>query len=109
MTLTDGAGTRSSMMENNTLIPDHFNTPGLGSPLSDRKLRLEELRVKVKKLNALVGDLDPYQPLSVEVQAELRSFGVLVLDDPFAITNQLVIILEDMIEELQRLETELSA
>lgn len=97
------------MMENNTLIPDHFNTPGLGAPLSDRKLRLEELRVKAAKLNALASDLDPYKPMNEETQAELKSLGILMLDDPFAITNQLVIILEDTIEELQALEAELSA
>lgn len=96
-------------MENNTLIPDHFNTPGLAAPLSDRKLRYEALRVKVDKLNALASDLDPYQPISVEVQAELKNLGVVVLDDPFALTNQLVVILEDTIDELQKLEAEFTA
>ena len=97
------------MMEQNTLIPDTFNTPGLAAPTSERKLRLEELRVKVAKLNALASDLDPYQPLSEENQNELKSLGVLRLDDPFAITNQLVVILEDAIDELQKLEAEFSA
>lgn len=95
-------------MENNNLIPDNFNTPGLGVPFSDKKLRLEELRVKAARLNALASDLDPYQELSDENRAELKAVGVLVLDDPFAITNQLVVILEDTIEELHRLEAELS-
>lgn len=97
------------MIEQNRLIPDHFNTPGLSVPFSDKKLRLVELQNKVVKLNAMAETLDPYQEIPLETQAELKSFGVLVLDDPFAITNQLVVILEDTVEELQKLESELGA
>lgn len=97
------------MMENNTLIPDMFNSPGLPALRSERKLQLEVLRAKVAKLNAFASDLDPYKPLSEETKAELSALGVVMLDDPFAITNQLVVILEDSIDELQKLEAELSA
>ncbi len=96
-------------MENKTLISDHFNTPGLNTLFSDKKLRLVELRNKVLKLNAMAETLDPYKEIPLETQDELKSLGVLVLDDPFAITNQLVVILEDTVEELHKLESELGA
>ncbi|MFX3675428.1 MAG: hypothetical protein ACN6I6_00170 [bacterium] len=97
------------MVEHSNLIPDNFNTPGLGAALSDKKLQLEMLKSKVERLNKLAGELDPYQPLSQEVQDELKSLGVLVLDDPFKLTNQLVVILEDATEQLHQLESELLA
>lgn len=97
------------MIESNSLIPDNFNTPGFSTPLSDSKIQLERLRSKLDQLNAMADKLDPYQPLSQETQIELKSLGVLVLDDPFALTNQLVVILENITEELHKLESELSA
>lgn len=97
------------MIEQNNLIPDHFNTPGLSAPFSDKKLRFAELQNKVLKLNAIAETLDPYKEIPLETQEELKSLGILVLDDPFAITNQLVVILEDTVEELHKLESELSA
>tara|TARA_R110002049_G_scaffold263586_1_gene439782 strand:- start:109 stop:402 length:294 start_codon:yes stop_codon:yes gene_type:complete len=97
------------MIEQNTLIPDHFNTPGLSASLSDKKLRAQVLKARVESLNNLAENLDPYSKLSPETQNELKALGILVLDDPFAITNQLVVILEDSVEELHKLESELGA
>ncbi|MBH47162.1 MAG: hypothetical protein CME71_03225 [Halobacteriovorax sp.] len=97
------------MVEHSNLIPDNFNTPGFGVTLSDKKLQLEMLKSKVERLNELAGELDPYQPISQEIQEELKSLGILVLDDPFKLTNQLVVILEDATEQLHQLESELLA
>jgi hypothetical protein len=67
---------------------------------TDRKMRIEELSTVIEDLNMLCNDLDPYLPLSEDQLKQLSAYGIFKDDDPFLITNKLVLILENSVEEL---------
>ncbi len=60
-----------------------------------------ELKKKAAVLKKLCQELDPYAPLGARQKKKLASLGVNNLDDPFQITNQLLLLLEDALEELE--------
>lgn len=62
--------------------------------------RIQELSNVIEELNALCRDLDPYQPIDSETKELLKRYGVFEEDNPFVITNKLVLILENSVEEL---------
>ena len=89
-----------------SLIGDNFNT-GLDISNSDlvyRDNRIALLKERVENLNKLCSELDPYKEIPLAYQETLVSLGVREFDDPFTVTNKLVTLLEDSIEELQSLE-----
>lgn len=67
----------------------------------DKILYLEE---RIKKLGDICNDLNPYMPITAEFKLRLREFNILEFDDPFKITNALLILLEDSIDELHVLK-----
>ena len=90
-----------------TLINDNFNT---GAPVQESEKifidnRLKLINEKVEKLNLLCTDLDPYKEIPTQFQKELNNIGIFELNDPFVVTNKLVILLEESIEELHQLES----
>ena len=60
---------------------------------------LAVLEKKIEILNHLCGTIDPYQPLSAKTKMELSKLNIDSNLDPFSLTNKLVQILEDTVEE----------
>jgi hypothetical protein len=67
----------------------------------EKILYLEE---RIKKLGDICNELNPYQPIAVSFQVRLREFNILEFSDPFKITNALLMLLEDTIDELHILK-----
>lgn len=84
----------------NKTINDQGGHPAL-TQNDDKILYLEE---RIKKLGEICNDLNPYTPISPEFKLRLREFNILEFDDPFKITNALLILLEDSIDELHILK-----
>lgn len=61
------------------------------------------LREKIHLVSKICDEINPYAEMSEEMKDKLRSFGIYNFDNPFQITNTLVVILEDSIERLQHL------
>jgi hypothetical protein len=62
-----------------------------------------DLEAKISELKDLCQNLDPYSPLSEITKSKLIKYGVEELDNPFAITNKLLLLLEDSISEQLKL------
>ena len=58
-----------------------------------------ETQEKFKLLQYVCQNLDPYQEISSQMKEILHTLGIVNFDDPFQITNQLIMMMEDMIEE----------
>lgn len=75
----------------------------LGSVVNFNHEKILELNNRIKKLSDICQDLNPYQIISNELQLRLAEFHILELSDPFKVTNTLLILLEDSIDELHML------
>jgi hypothetical protein len=53
----------------------------------------------IQKLRTLCSQLDPFSPLSPENESFLRQIGIKDLENPYELTNQLVKMMEDLIED----------
>jgi hypothetical protein len=62
------------------------------------------LETRIQKLGEICTDLNPYEPIKDDFKIRLREFNILEFDDPFKITNALLILLEDTIDELHLLK-----
>jgi hypothetical protein len=71
--------------------------------------KLEFLKEKIGTLQQICKTIDPYSPLDEETSESLKIYGVTNLDDPFQVTNQLVVQLENSIEELEQIELQLES
>ena len=94
-----------------TLINDNFNT-GTSQAESEKVFienRVNLLTDRVESLNKLCSDLDPYKDIPASAQEKLSEFGIYEYSDPFAVTNKLVVLLEESIEELQKLQAKQAA
>lgn len=78
----------------------HKPIPGHNPELDETILRLE---ARIKKLGDICNDLNPYAPVSDEFKKRLREFNIMEFEDPFKITNALLRLLEDSIDELHKL------
>ena len=67
---------------------------------NDNLERIKVLSQNIDELNTLCRELDPYQEISKEMMEQLSKYGVFTEDNPFVITNKLVLILENSVEEL---------
>lgn len=74
------------------------NPNGLG--LEDSIVLLE---ARIKKLGDICNELNPYVPMSDDFKMRLREFNIMEFEDPFKITNALLMLLEDSIDELHTL------
>jgi len=77
-------------------------------------LSLDGLRQRAEVLKQLCLDLDPYSPLKDDQLHKLENLGLLGLGDyrenldPFRLTNQLILSMEDTLEEIiQREKSEI--
>ena len=85
----------NQLTQNPNFIPGHLS---IGN---DEKVL--ELKARIERLSMICQDLNPYQPISHELQTRLSEFHILELSDPFKVTNTLLILLEDAIDELHML------
>ena len=71
-----------------------------------KNLTLFELKDRVKTLKHFCLSLDPYSPLNKEEKQRLSNLGLKnnELNDPFALTNTLILSIEDAIDEIHRRE-----
>lgn len=60
---------------------------------------LLNLESRIQKLKSLCQDVDPYGQMSDKIIADLNEVGITETYDPFSITNQLLLMLEDSIQE----------
>lgn len=74
------------------------------SQLSSPEERLNFLNEKVEKLKFITDQLDPYKPLPEVMRLALKEFHLDHENNPFVLTNKLIILLEDAINELYELK-----
>lgn len=91
---------------NQTPIGETFNTPNplLSSEETHREARVAFLEEKISELEDICQHVDPSQELSQSIKDRLAKFQITEYFDPFVITNKLVVLLEDYIEELHSLQ-----
>ena len=75
----------------------------LGSISNCNNEKILELQIRIQKLSDICQDLNPYLEVSPELQLRLSEFHILELSDPFKVTNTLLMLLEDSIDELHML------
>lgn len=86
-------------MQNKT-FEDQNLTPGQ-FPISDEiQEKILVLEARIKKLGDICNELNPYMPVNDEFKIRLREFNIMEFEDPFKITNALLRLLEDSIDEL---------
>ena len=83
------------------------SAPNLNSDLVYKLKKIEFLEQKIDELNDLCGGMDPYNEVGESEKKRLLEFGIEENADPFEITNRLVVMLEDSIEELQKLKDQI--
>jgi hypothetical protein len=81
-------------IENTELVPSGLPT----IPLSRLQKRVQELR-------QICDQLDPYSPIPKRMQKKLAKYQINELNNPFEVTNRLLLLLEDSLEELQTRQT----
>ena len=74
-------------------------------PPSIMEEKIEMLEIKVTMLKDLAHELDPYQEITEEMKHRLMFFGIDEFYDPFYITNQLLLLLENNLEKLENLKS----
>lgn len=67
------------------------------NPLQEK---IEELEARIKVLGDICSEINPYVAIPDELKMRLMDFNILNLDDPFKVTNSLLMLLEDSIDEL---------
>jgi hypothetical protein len=66
--------------------------------------QIKKLKQEISLLEQLCADIDPYQTLSPAQINDLAQAGIPGTLDPYALTNHLILKLEDALAELQRLQ-----
>ena len=66
--------------------------------------RIDFLANNINVLNGLCLKLDPYKSVSDEQKKILKEYNIEDFHDPFKVTNQLLLLLENYIEELHNLQ-----
>ncbi len=64
------------------------------------------LEKKLEDLKMLCQELNPFAKISVEMRNRLRSFNLHEIDDPFLLTNHMIMLTEDTIEKLEILKAQ---
>ncbi len=83
--------------KHNSTNLDGNSAPIWDTTTNEKVLYLEE---RIKKLSSICNELNPYQPVDKEFQQRLKEFNIYEFEDPFKITNALLMLLEDTIDEL---------
>jgi hypothetical protein len=81
-----------------------IQTPGVSNPTHSFPHPQEEtikyLESRIESLSQICQELNPYVEIPNELKMRLLDYNILDLSDPFKVTNQLLILLEDTIDEL---------
>lgn len=67
-------------------------------------LSLEELTNKADFLKQICLNLDPYSPMDEEQKETLTKLGLKDISDPFRVTNELIMQMENVLEEIKKRE-----
>lgn len=67
------------------------------NPLQEK---IDYLEARIKTLGDICTELNPYEAIPDELKMKLMDFNILDFTDPFKITNTLLMLLEDTIDEL---------
>lgn len=90
----------------NKTTPESFRSGPL--PLTENFNPLQEkvnhLETRIKKLGDICTELNPYSPIPDDLKIRLLDFNIVDLSDPFKITNALLVLLEDSIDELHMIK-----
>ena len=65
------------------------------------QLNIDQLNRKAEILKELCLNIDPYKPFDEGTQEILTQLGIKDLDDPFRVTNQLILRMENVLEEIE--------
>lgn len=65
-------------------------------------LSLEELTTKADFLRQICLNLDPYSPMDKDQKETLLNLGLKDINDPFRVTNELIMQMENVLEEIQK-------
>jgi hypothetical protein len=68
------------------------------------KDKILSLKVRIQKLSNICQELNPYEEIPLPLKERLAEFQIYELSDPFKVTNTLLLLLEDTIDELHILE-----
>jgi len=68
---------------------------------AERALILEN---RISSLRKICEELNPFGNVEQEIKDQLKAFGIVHFDDPFQLTNRLILLMEDSIQELQELQ-----
>ncbi|ATH08644.1 hypothetical protein BIY24_12010 [Halobacteriovorax marinus] len=79
--------------------------PSLYSP-TQVSLDIMNLEILISKLKGICHEIDPYTELTLSMKERLIDVGIEEFNDPFALTNQLLFMTENAIEELAKLKEE---
>ena len=71
------------------------------NPLQEK---IDYLESRIKVLGDICSEINPYESIPDELKMRLMDFNILNLDDPFKVTNSLLMLLEDTIDELHILK-----
>ncbi len=71
------------------------------NPLQEK---IDYLEMRIKVLGDICTEINPYDQISDDLKMRLMDFNILDLTDPFKVTNQLLMLLEDTIDELHVLK-----
>ncbi len=71
------------------------------NPLQEK---IDYLEARIKTLGDICTEINPYEAIPDELKMKLMDFNILDLDDPFKVTNKLLMLLEDTIDELHILK-----
>ncbi|MCP4913625.1 MAG: hypothetical protein GY909_10940 [Oligoflexia bacterium] len=67
-----------------------------------KQLSNEQLTLRVQALKEICDTVNPYLPLDEEAKAKLQKFNIEISEDPFHITNQLLHLVDNSVEELEQ-------
>ncbi len=85
----------------NKITDGNLHTPSQFLPNQEK---IEALKARIQKLGDICNELNPYGPVAEVFKMRLREFNIMEFEDPFKITNALLRLLEDSVDELHVLE-----
>ena len=92
---------------NNEIIKDPKDIAEIGrinesdlSQYNPLQEKIEYLEARIKVLSDICQELNPYEAVSDDLKMRMMDFNILDFSDPFKITNTLLMLLEDTIDEL---------
>lgn len=75
---------------------------------SEAELKLKKLELRILELKDIADEINPYGPLPLSMKEKLEKLGIPLSLDPFKMTNTLLLMMEDSIEQRGRLRRELN-